>query len=146
MKKLFLLLILTLSFGCSQDEVNFDAQNEVDIQAYILEKDLTVEKTNSGLYYNIKTVGTGDFPSETSNVSVSYKGYFLDGEIFDQSYDATFNLTSVIPGFSEAVQLLNKDGSGTFIIPSRLGYGNKGSGRIKGGAVIVFEIRLIRIN
>ncbi|WP_439128399.1 FKBP-type peptidyl-prolyl cis-trans isomerase [Polaribacter sp.] len=145
MKKIFLLLFVNLLFGCSSDE-NFDAQNEIDIQAYIQENNLDIEKTNSGLYYNIKTVGSGEFPSVNSNVTVSYKGYLLDGDIFDQSSNATFNLTGVIPGFSEAVQLLKKDGSGTFILPSRLGYGNKGSGKIKGGDVIVFEVRLIRIN
>jgi FKBP-type peptidyl-prolyl cis-trans isomerase len=53
----------------------------------------------------------------------------------------------VVQGFGEAVRLLKPGGSGTFILPSKLGYGNTGSGNsIKGGDVIIFDINLIRIN
>ena len=79
-------------------------------------------------------------------MTIGYKGYFLDNSIFDQSMNATFNLSAVIPGFAQSVQLLKPGGSGTFIIPSRLAYGNKGSSSIPGGAVLVFDINLISIN
>lgn len=146
MKKILLLFISILFFSCSDDEMNYDAQNETDIQAYLTTNNLTAQKTASGLYYIISNLGTGDFPTSSSNVTLGYKGYFLDGKVFDQSASATFNLSGVVPGFREGVKLLKKGGSGAFILPSRLGYGNNGSGSIPGGAVIIFDIDLIQIN
>ncbi|WP_296634234.1 FKBP-type peptidyl-prolyl cis-trans isomerase [Polaribacter sp.] len=146
MKKIILIFLLTLTFSCSDEETDFTAQNEMDIKEYIQENNLTTQKTNSGIYYIINTDGSGNAPTVNSNVTIGYKGYFLDNSIFDQSMNATFNLSAVIPGFSQSVQLLKPGGSGTFIIPSRLAYGNKGSSSIPGGAVLVFDINLISIN
>jgi len=146
MKKIILIFLLTLTFSCSDEETDFTAQNEMDIKEYIQENNLTTQKTNSGIYYTINTDGSGNAPIVNSNVTIGYKGYFLDNSIFDQSMNATFNLSAVIPGFAQSVQLLKPGGSGTFIIPSRLAYGNKGSSSIPGGAVLVFDINLISIN
>lgn len=147
MKKLFTFLILIILFSCSSDEeVNYDKQNEAEILTYLNDNNLTAQKTNSGLYYIISTEGTGDHPSSTSNVTVAYKGYFLDGAIFDQSTNATFNLSNLISGFREGTQLLKEEGSGTFILPANLGYGSQGSGSIPGGSVIIFDIDLTKIN
>jgi FKBP-type peptidyl-prolyl cis-trans isomerase FkpA len=147
MKKIFLLFILAIGFSCSDDVMDYTEQNEIDIAAYVQENNLNVQKTSSGLYYMITSDGNGASPSANSNVTLGYKGYLLNGTIFDQSAEATFNIRGVIPGFGEAVRLLKTGGSGTFIIPSRLGYGNTGSGQdIKGGDVIIFDINLISFN
>jgi FKBP-type peptidyl-prolyl cis-trans isomerase FkpA len=146
MKKIIFIFLLAISISCSSDDENFDEQNEIEIEAYIKENNLNVQKTNSGLYYIIKSTGSGNAPTVNSNVTIGYKGYFLNGNVFDQSSNATFNLSGVIPGFSQGVQLLRPGGSGTFILPSRLGYGTRGSGNIKGGDVIVFDINLISVN
>lgn len=147
MKKLFTFLILIILFSCSNDDkVNYDKQNETEILTYLNDNNLTAQKTNSGLYYIISTEGTGDHPSSTSNVTVAYKGYFLDGDIFDQSTNTTFNLSNLISGFHEGTQLLKEEGSGTFILPASLGYGSQGSGSIPGGSVIIFDIDLTKIN
>lgn len=144
MKKIFLLFILILNFSCSLDEIDYTAQNDIDIAAYILKNNLEVQKTSSGLYYILNSNGDGASPLANSNVTIGYKGYLLNGTAFDQSNKATFNIRGVIPGFGESVRLLKLGGSGTFILPSRLGYGNDGSGRdISGGAVIIFDINLI---
>lgn len=146
MKKIFLLFVLAIGFSCSKDEIDYAAQNEIDIQEYILDNNLNFQKTASGLYYNINASGTGLRPTFNSNVTLGYKGYFLNGNTFDQSTSATFNVSQVVPGFGEAVRLLKPGGSGTFILPSILGYGNNGSGSISPGEVIIFDINLISIN
>ena len=148
MKKLLLLFVLIFSFSCSEEEIDYTTQNEIDIQAYIDENNLNVKKTSSGLYYIITNSGSGLSPTFNSDVTLGYKGYFLNGTTFDQNTNATFNVGGVVPGFGEAVRLLKPGGSGTFILPSKLGYGNRGSsfGSIKPGDVIVFDINLISIN
>ncbi len=147
MKKLLFLFIAVISFSCSDDDtIDSIAENEADIQAYISENNLTTQKTASGLHYIIHSVGTGVSPTDNSNVTLAYKGYLLDGSVFDQSTRTSFSLSGLIPGFREGVKLLKRGGSGTFILPSNLGYGNQGSGPIAGGAVIIFDISLISIN
>lgn len=146
MKKILLLFVLAISFSCSQEEMDYTTQNEIDIEAYIKENNLNAQKTASGLYYVINSTGSGLFPTYNSNVTLGYKGYFLNGTTFDQSSRASFNVGGVVLGFGEAVRLLKPGGSGTFILPSKLGYGNRGSGNIKAGDVIVFDINLISIN
>jgi len=149
MKKLLLLFIVAVGFSCSDDEIiDYTAQNEADIQAYLAENNINAKKTLSGLYYVINSSGNGASPNFRSNVTLGYKGYFLNGTTFDQNTNATFNVSGVVPGFGEALTMLQTGGSGTFILPSRLGYGTRGSssGSIKGGDVIVFDINLIRIN
>ncbi|WP_026775225.1 FKBP-type peptidyl-prolyl cis-trans isomerase [Polaribacter sp. Hel_I_88] len=147
MKKILLLFIIAVGFSCSDDEIiDYTAQNEADIQAYLAANNINAQKTLSGLYYVINEEGNGESPIFNSNVTLGYKGYFLDGTTFDSSSKATFNVNQVVPGFAEAVTILKIGGSGTFILPSRLGYGNRGSRSIAPGDVIVFDINLISIN
>lgn len=146
MKKLLFAVLLVVSFSCSEDNIDFNAENIAEIEAYIVENNLEARKTSSDLYYIIANAGNGDSPSFNSNVTIAYKGYFLNGEVFDSSDNATFNLQGVIPGFSEGVRLLKPGGSGTFILPSKIGYGTRGAGSIKAGDVIAFDITLKSIN
>lgn len=144
MKKILLLFCFVLAVACNKDDdMEFDAQNEADIQAFLSANNLNPEQTVTGLYYIIDNPGNGDSPNLNSAVTVAYRGYFLNGVTFDQAANATFPVAGVIPGFSEAVQLLKPGGSGTFILPSRLGYGSSGTSSIPGGSVLVFDIELI---
>ena len=144
MKKFLPLFCIVFAIACNKDDdMEFDAQNEADIQAYISANNLNPEQTITGLYYIIDNPGSGDSPTFNSTVTVAYRGYFLNGITFDQAANATFPVAGVIPGFAEAVQLLKPGGSGTFILPSRLGYGNSGTSSIPGGSMIVFDIELI---
>ncbi|AEE49019.1 FKBP-type peptidyl-prolyl cis-trans isomerase [Haliscomenobacter hydrossis] len=130
--------------------VDFGTQAEFDdtvIQKYLLDNSLTAEKHSSGLYYIISEPGTGENPSSSSIVTVKYKGYFTDKKVFDETKaDATaqFPLTNLIEGWKIAIPLLKKGGKGTFLIPSRLGYGPSGSaGGVPGNSVIIFDIELV---
>ena len=127
--------------------IDYREQNEKEILAYIETNELNANKSDSGLYYVINKLGTGEQPVFSSNVTVVYKGTFIDGEIFDQSSSEgiSFNLQGVIAGWTEGITYFKEGGSGILLIPSHLGYGNNGRGPIPGGSVLIFEINLLSI-
>jgi FKBP-type peptidyl-prolyl cis-trans isomerase FkpA len=96
------------------------------------------------LHYIIEKEGTGEFPKLTDTVSVLYQGYFVNGDVFDQSSNkpATFPLTGVIAGWQEGIRLFKKGGKGRLIIPSYLGYGSNSQNGIPRNSVLVFNIEL----
>ncbi|MDT0648338.1 FKBP-type peptidyl-prolyl cis-trans isomerase, partial [Zunongwangia sp. F260] len=139
--KISLLTLLFVSFiSCNDDNnqsVDYVSLNDQEIQDYLEENDLEAEKSNSGLYYIIEEEGTGEQPTATDDVRVAYKGYFTDGEVFDQS-DAdgvTFNLQEVIRGWTEGITYFKEGGSGTLLVPSHLAYGPNNYRGIPGGSV-----------
>jgi FKBP-type peptidyl-prolyl cis-trans isomerase FkpA len=110
-----------------------------------------VQTTASGLQYQVLTEGKGAKPIATDTVRVQYKGMLLDGKTFDSSYDrgepATFPLNQVVPGWQEGIALMPVGSKYKFWIPSKLGYGEKGTpgGPIPPNAALVFEVELIDI-
>lgn len=135
-----------LFIACSKND-NPTPQTEADILAYLEENNISAQKTSSGLYYVIQKQGTGIFPARNSDVTVAYRGTFLDGTIFDQNTNgASFNLRGVIAGWTEGIPLFREGGEGTLIVPYQLGYGLQGRRPIPGGSVLVFDIKLISVN
>jgi FKBP-type peptidyl-prolyl cis-trans isomerase len=144
---LFLSVILFTS--CLKDEENTCVpQTDEDIIEYIESKDLITQKTESGLYYIIDNEGTGEAPTENSIVDVKYKTYFLDGTDNGENESIALNLSTLIPGLSEGIQLFKEGGSGTLIIPSELAFGESGNstGSIPCGTVLVFEIEVLDVH
>lgn len=144
------LLILTLFVSCNkdgEDEIDYTAKNELQIKDYIAKNNLTAIRSDSGLYYVIENPGTGVNPTATSNVTVAYKGYTINKEVFDQSGPdgVSFGLNQVIAGWREGIQYFKPGGNGILLIPAHLGYGNYGNGIIPGGAVLIFDVKLISI-
>lgn len=95
------LVALTLFISCSKDNstpIDYVTQNEKDISEFISNNNLSAQRSDTGLYYVIKEPGTGAQPTATSNVTVAYKGTFLNGTIFDASTNAgiTIGLDQVI--------------------------------------------------
>ena len=127
--------------------VDYTVQNEKEIVDYIAKNNLNAQKSDTGLYYVITEPGTGKQPTANSDVRVAYKGYFTSGKIFDQSTDAgsSFNLQGVIKGWTEGIQYFKEGGSGVLLVPAHLGYGNGRPG-IPGGSVLVFDVKLIKVN
>jgi peptidylprolyl isomerase len=110
-----------------------------------------VESTKSGLQYKVLTVGTGsEHPSARDKVKVHYHGTLMDGSVFDSSVDRgeplSFGLNQVIPGWTEGVQLMVVGEKTRFFIQSDLAYGNRGTGSIKAGSLLIFEVELLAIN
>lgn len=150
MKK-YTLLVLVFAFltACnkSDDNIDYREKNDEEIIAFIAKNNLDAQKSGSGLYYIIDEPGSGEQPVATSNVTVAYKGYFLDGKTFDQS-DASgisFGLQQVIKGWTEGITYFKEGGKGKLLIPSHLGYGSQGRRGIPGGSVLIFDIHLISV-
>jgi len=104
----------------------------------------------SGLQYKILKAGTGPKPTTTDSVICNYSGKLLDGKEFDSSYKrgqpATFPVTGVIKGWTEALQLMPVGSKWQLFIPSDLAYGDRGAGADIGpGATLVFEVELMSI-
>lgn len=152
MKYSLLALVFTILISCESDkkseDIDYVAKNDQDITAYIADNNLEAQKSNSGLYYVITEAGTGAQPTTTSNVTVAYKGYYLNGNVFDQS-DAegiSFGLHQVIKGWTEGIPYFKEGGNGILLVPAHLGYGNNNYNGIPGGSVLIFEISLISVN
>jgi FKBP-type peptidyl-prolyl cis-trans isomerase len=127
---------------------DYEAENEATILKYIEDNNLNATRTDSGLYYVINNEGTGARPTSTSNVTVAYKGYFLNGNVFEQS-DAngiSFGLNQVISGWTEGIQFFKEGGDGVLLVPSNLGYGANQYNSIPGGSVLIFDVKLISVN
>lgn len=109
-----------------------------------------VKTTESGLQYKVITAGTGATPTETDTVVTHYTGTLISGEVFDSSYKrnnpATFPVNGVIPGWTEALQLMKVGSKWKLFIPSELAYGEQGAGaNIGPNEVLIFEIELLEI-
>jgi len=109
-----------------------------------------VKITPSGLQYKILKTGTGKSPKASDNVTVHYTGKLIDGTVFDSSVErgepATFGVGQVIPGWTEALQLMHEGDKWMLYIPSDLAYGERGAGgQIPPHSTLVFEVELLKV-
>lgn len=104
----------------------------------------------SGLQYKVIKAGNGVSPKATDKVTVHYRGTLINGQEFDSSIGrgepVTFPVNGVIPGWTEALQLMKVGDKWELYIPSALAYGNRGAGQmIEPGATLIFEVELLGI-
>ncbi|MCH2232035.1 MAG: FKBP-type peptidyl-prolyl cis-trans isomerase [Crocinitomicaceae bacterium] len=110
-----------------------------------------VQVTASGLQYEVIEQGNGDKPSATSNVTVHYHGTLTNGTVFDSSVErgqpATFGVNQVIPGWTEALQLMPKGAKYRLYIPQDLAYGATPhpGGPIEPYMALIFDVELLEI-
>ena len=109
-----------------------------------------VYTTKSGLQYQILKPGTGQSPKANSIVKVNYEGRLIDGTVFDSSIArnqaAEFQVSQVIQGWTEGLQLMKEGAEYRFFIPPQLGYGQIGSGDvIEPNSTLIFDVELIEI-
>ena len=110
-----------------------------------------VATTDSGLQYEVLKKGKGDAPGPKDKVTVHYSGTLLDGTEFDSSYarnePVTFPLNSVIPGWTEGLQLMKPGAKYKLYIPAKLAYGPRGTqnGAIGPNETLVFEVELLEV-
>jgi len=111
-----------------------------------------VVTTESGLQYIVLKEGEGDSPSLEDQVKVHYTGKLLNGDVFDSSVErnepVTFYVRSVIPGWTEALQLMTPMSEYKLFIPAALAYGEQGGPRgsaIGPNEVLIFDVKLIEV-
>jgi FKBP-type peptidyl-prolyl cis-trans isomerase len=109
-----------------------------------------VKSTDSGLLYRVETEGEGASPSESDSVTVHYEGKLVDGTVFDSSRErgepVTFPVNAVIPGWTEALQMMKEGAQYTLVIPPELAYGDRGAGaRIGPNETLTFDVELIKV-
>jgi FKBP-type peptidyl-prolyl cis-trans isomerase len=135
------------------------------IDDFLKAKNVTAQTTTSGLRYIITKPGTGENAKAGQQVKIDYLGYLLNGKFFDTSIESeakknnlytqgrpysplelTVGAQQVIPGWEEAIQLMNKGSKMTVYIPSTLAYGNQRRGDvIAENSVLVFDMELIDV-
>ena len=105
--------------------------------------------TPSGLQYEVLTTGSGPKPTLKDTVVCNYKGTFINGNEFDNSYKrgapAEFPLTNVIRGWTEVLQLMPVGSKYKVYVPYQLGYGPSDYNGIPGGSLLIFEIELMSV-
>ncbi|MCL1934004.1 MAG: FKBP-type peptidyl-prolyl cis-trans isomerase [Candidatus Azobacteroides sp.] len=162
---LFIISALFVSFGaCKNDDKADDAWREANTDAYeAITKNpayqaLQTETGPTGVYYKVIQSGTGtEYPLQTSNVEVLYKGTYYDGTVFDSGTSGSgvpmeLSLGSLIRGFSFALQNMTVGDKWEIWVPYYLGYGESGyynssTGQtiIQGYTTLVFEVELVSI-
>jgi FKBP-type peptidyl-prolyl cis-trans isomerase FklB len=109
-----------------------------------------VKTLPSGLQYKVIKAGTGKIPKLNDTVTTHYRGTLIDGTEFDSSYKrgqpVSFQVSGVIPGWTEALQLMQEGAKWQLFIPSNLAYSERGAGGVIGpNATLIFEMELISI-
>jgi FKBP-type peptidyl-prolyl cis-trans isomerase FkpA len=108
-----------------------------------------VVTTKSGLQYQELKAGSGDSPKASDSVVVNYRGTLLDGTEFDSSYKrgqpATFEVDHVIPGWTEALQLMKPGSKWSLFIPPQLAYDLRSRPPIPPGSALLFEVELLSV-
>ncbi|HWX69326.1 MAG TPA: FKBP-type peptidyl-prolyl cis-trans isomerase [Steroidobacteraceae bacterium] len=103
--------------------------------------------TASGLQYKVQAPGNGESPKAADEVTVNYRGTLLDGTEFDSSYrrgqPATFQVGKVIPGWTEALQLMKPGAKYELFIPPQLAYDMRSRPPIPPGSMLIFDVELL---
>ena len=133
---------LFLAYTGTQNVVVKGATNEQFLAANADEDG--VEITASGLQYKVITPGEGPSPTATDTALVKYEGTLRDGTIFDANEQTPMPVGGVVPGFSEALQLMQKGGEYRIWIPSDLAYGEASPGeQIPPNSLLIFDVTLL---
>lgn len=125
------------------------AKNKTDGEKFLADnaKKEGVTTTASGLQYKVITEGTGKQPKATDVVTVHYEGKFIDGKVFDSSYErgmpAQFKLNEVIKGWTEGLQLMKEGAKYELYVPSELAYGEAGNAAIEPNRTLIFTVELL---
>ena len=145
--------ILQLSSYLIAEPQNQAEKDQNAIVNYAIDELIPLERTNSGLLYRILDEGEGEKLKWGDYISAHYKGYFLDGKVFDSSYrrdkPLQFYIGNMVPGWNEGLQLIAPGGRMLLLVPSPLGYAEKGLPDGKEGFLVppntplIFEVEVL---
>jgi FKBP-type peptidyl-prolyl cis-trans isomerase FklB len=109
-----------------------------------------VKTTDSGLQYKVLEEGDGPKPEKSDSVTVHYTGELLNGEVFDSSRErgepVTFQLSQVIKGWTEGLQLMSEGGRYKLYVPADMAYGPGGNRSIGPNETLIFDVELMEVN
>jgi FKBP-type peptidyl-prolyl cis-trans isomerase len=134
---------------------NGDIEEQRKIQVFLDTNQVHFSALDDGIYYQPLQQGTGPLAENGDVVKINYKGYFLDGRLFESTYERGQPLEfmlgeqeQVLKGIEKAISLMNEGAKTKFIIPSHLAFGESGSstGIVPPYSTLVYEIELININ
>lgn len=140
-----------------EDSIRAIAQKGKDdkvLEEYFTKNNIKPTKTTLGTYVVVNPAGA-ELPKDGQTLSVKYTGKLLDGTPFDSNVDTTFRHTEPynvtlgqggsIPGFEDGLRNFGKGGKGTIYIPSALGYGSRGSGKIGPNSNLIFDVEILDV-
>jgi len=139
------LLLPLIIFIVSCSTYSEQELNEFDqsISAYTAKNKIKLSRTDSGLYLNIRTAGTGRLIQYGDSVSISYAGELLNGKLVDiQKKPITFAVKDLIMGWKEALIMAKKGSEMTLIIPPSLCYGNHELEQIPKNSIIKYDLKV----
>lgn len=145
--KLYTLIIILLAIACRKED-DYKEIDEKIIRDYLEEANLSAKRTSSGLYYITNVPGNFPKPSISSKVTMSYKGYLINHQIFDSTATdkpVSTQMAEMIEGLREGLQLFGEGGKGILFVPSHLGYASAVLPGIPANSVLIFEIHLIKV-
>lgn len=147
MNRIFIFILL-IGFALVSCDDKLSDNNSIDnekIINYLAINNIKAYHYTEGLYYNIETdTLTKNYPNSTSEITIKYKGYLLDGTVIDSSNNefVNINLSECIEGWKLGIPLFNKSSKGTIFIPSALGYGGFATPKVPAYSILIYEIEL----
>ncbi len=143
----FLLLVITFMLAsCEEDKyADWKILNKQWIENYFEKHkdDAGFHRTESGLCYKVIHQGEMGRPNlQSSYITANYKGWLIDGTVFDSGEYKSF-LYNAIPGWQEAIVKMNVGGKYMLYVPADLGYGEEGLGDIPPHSTLIFEVELL---
>lgn len=143
-----MMILLLFAASCEEDDI-IDYEQLI-IDKFLQEREITAQPTESGLYYIELKPGSGLSPLAGDTAVVNYKGMFLDGRIFDyklgdDTYEVVIGVSGVIAGWHEGLSYMQTGAKAWLLIPSYLAYGPTGRGSIPGNTPLLFEIDMVSV-
>lgn len=148
----FLLILTVLSFNISCTIESYTTKKiaaDKEIQLYINNNGLNIQPNSSGLVFIPIRKGDGSYPKDGDKVAFHYSGYYLNGDVFDTSYDKSYPLVielgndMIIKGLEEALKLMDKGAKSRVIIPFYHAYDDMENAPVPPYSNLIFEIELI---
>lgn len=147
---IYIIFLHVLLSSCSIENYSTKINTaNAEVLTYINENDLDVKPRESGLVYITLVDGEGEMPQKGDKIAFHYKGYYMDGEIFESSYNNSYPLIvelgsgMLIDGLEEAFMSMNKGAKAKVIVPFYLAYKDMEEAPVPPYSNLVFELELI---
>ncbi|MEE9438306.1 MAG: FKBP-type peptidyl-prolyl cis-trans isomerase [Saprospiraceae bacterium] len=142
MKNILFIFCLAVLSSCGSSS----CESGLSVEEYIAENNLTTKELSEGVHIIIDKPGNSVKPSLSDVITVAYEGRLTNGNVFDGSDNSEFPLGNLIRGWQIGLPEIGEGGECTLILPYDVGYGCAGTGPIPGGATLVFDMTLKKVN